>query len=85
MARPTEAQVEAFTNKLRAWRDTLPEVEQRLRSAMYFAAMGKHDAQDEDTQAYWVAVARPPVAVAPVGWAAAPWGVAYGAYYPAYW
>jgi len=82
MARPTDAQVEAFTTKLRAYRDTLPEDEQRLLNAMYFAAMGKHEAPDEEVQSYWVAVARP---YAPVGYAASPWGAAYGAYYPRYW
>lgn len=81
-ARPADAQVEEFTKKLRAYRDTLPEDDQRLLNAMYFAAMGKHEEKDEDTHAYWVTVARP---YAPVGWAAAPWGVAYGAYYSAYW
>ncbi|HEY7064655.1 MAG TPA: hypothetical protein VII06_24490 [Chloroflexota bacterium] len=70
MARPTDAQVEEFTKKLRAWRDTLPEEDQRLLNAMYYAANGKHEQKDEDTHAYWVA---------------RPWGVAYGAYYPAYW
>ena len=52
MARPTDAQVEAFTNKLRAFRDSLPEDEQRLLNAMYFAAMGQHQEKDEEVHSY---------------------------------
>jgi hypothetical protein len=86
MARPTDAQVEAFTQKLKAFRDTLPEDEQRLLNAMYYAAMGQQEAKDEEVQSYWVAAGPRGVAVGgPYGWAARPWGVAYGAYYPAYW
>jgi hypothetical protein len=79
MARPTDAQVEEFTKKLRAFRDTLPEDEQRLLNAMYYAAMGQHAAKDDDTEAYWVAAGPRGVAVGgPYGVAAAPWGAAYG-------
>jgi hypothetical protein len=86
MARPTDAQIEEFTKKLRAWRDTLPEEDQRLLNAMYYAAMGQHEQKDEDTHAYWVAAGPRGVAVGgPYGWTARPWGVAYGTYYPAYW
>jgi len=85
MARPTDAQVEEFTKKLRAFRDTLPEDDQRLLNAMYYAAMGKHEEKDEDMHAYWVAAGPRGVAVGGAGgWAARPWGAAYGAYYPAY-
>ncbi len=86
MARPTDTQVEEFTKKLRAWRDTLPEEDQRLVNAMYYAAMGEHAAQNDEVQSYWVAAGpRGVVAGGPGGWVARPWGVAYGAYYPAYW
>jgi hypothetical protein len=84
MARPTDAQVEEFTKKLRAFRGTLPEDDQRLLDAMYHAAMGTHEAKDDDTHAYWVAAGPRGVAAGP-GFAARPWGVAYGTYYPAYW
>ncbi len=86
IARPTDAQVEAFTQKLRAWRDSLPEDDQRLLNALYYAAMGEHAKKDEEVHSYWVAAGPRGVAVGgPGGWAARPWGVAYGAYYPAYW
>ena len=85
MARPTDAQVEAFEAKLRAFRDSLPEDDQRLLNAMYYAANGQQE-KDDDTHAYWVAAGpRGVVAGGYGGWAARPWGAAYGAYYPAYW
>ncbi len=77
----TQEQLDGFMTKFRAFRETLGPDHQRLLDAMYIAAMGKHEAEPEEVQSYWVAVARPvvvaPVAVAPV--VAAPWGVAYGA------
>jgi hypothetical protein len=86
MAKPTDAEVAAFVEKLRAFRDTLPESDQRLLNSMYYAAMGKQEEQDEDVQSYWVAAGPRGVAVGGYGgWAAAPWGAAYGAYYPRYW
>jgi hypothetical protein len=81
-ARPTEAQIEAFVNKMRAYRDTLPEDEQRLLNSMFFAAMGQHAEKDEDTHAYWVSYAAP---YAYSGWYGSPWGYSYGYYYPTYW
>ncbi len=87
MAGPSDAQVEAFLNKLRAFRDTLPEDEQRLLNAMYYAAIGKQEKADEDVESYWVAYHNP---VGPVGGpghgtaVATPWGAAYGSYYPRY-
>ncbi len=81
-ARPTETQVETFVSKLRTYRDTLPDDEQRLLNSMFFAAMGKQADKDEDTHAYWVAYA-PGYSFA--GWYASPWGYAYSAYYPRYW
>jgi hypothetical protein len=84
--RPSEAEVAAFTEKLRAFRDTLPESEQRLLNSMYFAAMGKHEGPDDEVHPFWVAAGPRGVAWGGYGgWAAAPWGAAYGAYYPAYW
>jgi hypothetical protein len=77
-AQPTEESVQAFIEKLRAYRDTLPEEEQRLLNAMFFAAMGQPAEKDEDTDAYWIA-AGPRGAV---GWHGRPWGAAYGYYYP---
>ena len=85
MAKPTDAEVGAFMERLRAFRDTLSEGDQRLLNSMYYAAMGKHGEQDEDVQSYWIA-AGPYVGYAGYGgYAAAPWGAAYGAYYPRYW
>ena len=81
-ARPTEAQIEAFVNKMRAYRDTLPEDEQRLLNSMFFAAMGEQGAKDQDIHAHWVAYA-PGYSYA--GWYGSPWGIAYGHYYPRYW
>jgi hypothetical protein len=77
-ARPTEAQVEAFVNKMRAYRDTLPEDEQRLLNSMLYAALGKQEAKDEDVHSYWYAY---PYA----GWYGSPWGYSYSYYYPRYW
>jgi len=75
--RPTEAQVEAFANKLRAYGSTLPADEQRLLSSMFVAALGKQDGQDGDIHAYWYY----PYA----GWYGSPWGASYSYYYPRYW
>ena len=80
-AQPTDAQFEAFTKKLRAWRETLPEEDQHLLDAMYHAAMGTHEEKDEDVHSYWVAAGPRGVAAGP-GYAVRPWGVAYGTYYP---
>ena len=74
---PTEEQVQKFVQKLRGYRDTLPEDEQCLLNAMYFAAMGQQGQKDEDTQSYWVAAGP----YRPHGWAGRPWGAAYGFYY----
>jgi hypothetical protein len=74
-----------FTQKLTAFRDTLPEDEQCLLNAIYYAAMGQHEAKDEVTQTYWVTSGPCGVAVGgPYGWAARPWSVAYSAQFPAY-
>ena len=45
--RPTENQVEAFAKKLKAYGDTLPEVEQRLLNSMFCAALGKQDRKED--------------------------------------
>jgi hypothetical protein len=82
-AMPTEAEVTSFLERLRAFRDTLPEGDQRLLNSMYFAAMGAHEKQEEEVQAYWVAAGpRGVVAGGPAGIVASPWGTAYGVYYP---
>jgi hypothetical protein len=73
-SRPSEADVDAFIGKIRAFRDTLPEGDQRLLDAMYFAAMGKHQERDDDVASYWVAVN-------PMGPAGGP-GFGYTAYNP---
>jgi hypothetical protein len=92
----TEAEIDSFLQKLRTFRDTLPEGEQRLLNSMYFAAIGKHQEADEDVQSYWVAVNPVGPAGGPgygvayggpygaAGWNVSPWGAAYGAYYPRY-
>jgi len=75
---PSEAQIQTFIEKLRTYRDTLPEDEQKLLNALFFAAMGQQKQKDEDIHAYWVArgpYGRP-------GWYGRPWGAAYGYYYP---
>jgi hypothetical protein len=77
-ARPTEAQVEAFAKKLRAYGDTLPEDEQRLLNSMFCAALGKQDGKEEDVHGFWYAY---PYA----GWYGSPWGYSYSYYYPRYW
>jgi hypothetical protein len=80
--RPSEAEINSFVEKLRAFRDTLPEGDRRLLNAMYYAAMGKHEEKDEDVHSYWVAAGPRGVAAGGYGgWAAAPWGAAYGRYY----
>lgn len=101
-SKPTEAEVSAFLDRLRAFRDSLPESDQRLLNAMYFAAMGKQETADEEVKSYWVAYNPPGPAGGPgygyaagggygaygygaAGFYGAPWGAAYGAYYPRYW
>ncbi len=76
---PSESELNGFLTKLQTFRGTLNEGEQRLLDSMYVAAMGKHEVKEEDTQAYWVAAGPRGVAVGgPAGFAAAPWGAAYG-------
>ena len=77
-ARPTEVQVEAFVSNLRGYRDTLPEDEQRLLNSMFFAALGKQEATEEDVSGYWWAY---PYSA----WYGTPWGYSYSYYYPRYW
>jgi hypothetical protein len=77
-ARPTEAQVEAFSKKLKAYGDTLPEDEQRLLNSMFIAVLGKQDGKEEDVHGFWYAY---PYA----GWYGSPWGYSYSYYYPRYW
>ena len=75
---PTEAQVEAFVKKLRAYGDTLPEDEQPLLNSMFLAAVGNRTEQNSDVGAYWW--------VYPYTyWYGSPWGYSYNYYYPAYW
>ena len=76
--RPTEAQIDAFVSKMRTYRDTLPEDEQRLLNSMFFAALGEQKAKGEDVQAFWYSY---PYS----SWYGSPWGNSYGAYYPRYW
>ena len=95
-SRPSEAEVSGFLDKLRAFRDSLPESDQRLLNSMYFAAMGKQEEVDEEVKSYWYAYNPPGPAGGPgygyaaggygaAGFYAGPWGAAYGAYYPRYW
>jgi len=85
-ATPTEQELDAFTTKLKEFRGTLNEGDQRLLDAMYHAAMGTHAKKDEEVQAYWVARGpRGGVAYGGYrGWGVRPWGVAYNTYYPYY-
>ena len=82
-AQPTDAQLEEFPKKLRAFRETLPEADQRLLDAMYHAAMGTHEEKDDDVHSYWVAAGPRSVAAGP-GLAARPWSAADGTYYAGY-
>jgi len=41
---------EPWKKREKTRRSDLPDGDQRLLNAMYFAAMGKHPAQDEDVQ-----------------------------------
>jgi hypothetical protein len=51
--RPTDSQVQGFLERLRSFRDTLPDSEQRLLNAMYFAAMGRQLVKDQNVAAFW--------------------------------
>ena len=77
-SRPTEAQVQAFVNKLREYRDTLPEDEQRLLNTMFMAAVGNRQEQDSDVHGYWYTYGYNT-------WYGSPWGYSYSYYYPRYW
>ena len=84
--RPSEAEINGFLEKLREFRDTLPEGDQQLLNTMYYAAMGKHMEPNEDVQSYWLVPGVGDMAMVGYrGWAAAPWGTAYRTYYPRYW
>src|SRR3954468_6460887 len=52
-ARPSEPQVQAFMEKMRTYRDTLPEDEQRLLNSMFLAAVGNRADQEGDVHGYW--------------------------------
>src|SRR3954447_8063793 len=77
-ARPSEAQVQAFVEKMRTYRDTLPEDEQRLLNSMFLAAVGNRAEQEGDVHAYWYAYPT-------TNWSASPWSYSYSYYYPRYW
>jgi hypothetical protein len=77
-SRPSEAQVEAFVGKLREYRDTLPEDEQRLLNTMFLAAVGNQAEQEGDVHGYWYAYPYN-------GWYVTPWAYSYNYYYPRYW
>lgn len=77
-ARPTEAQLKAFVDKMRGIRDTLPEDEQRLLNSMFFAALGTQEAKDEEVHPFWYAY---PYS----NWYGSAWGNTYSYYYPRYW
>jgi len=79
---PTEAEVNAFAAKLKEFRGSLGESDQRLLDAMYYAAMGAHAEKDDDVHAYWVEVGPRSLAVGrpSVGWSLRPWGTAYNTY-----
>jgi len=81
---PSEEEVQAFVSKLQEYRATLSEGDQRLLDAMYHAAMGTHEKKDEEVHAYWVARGPRGGVAYGGGFAARPWGVAYGTYYPYY-
>jgi len=76
---PTNEQFSAFVDKVQAFRKTLGQGDQELLDAMYYAAMGTHEKDDEEVKAYWVAVGpRGGVAWGP----GRPWARAYNRYYP---
>ena len=78
-SRPTEAQIQSFVSKLREYRDSLPEDEQRLLNSMVFAALGKQESKDEEVHSYWYN------AYPYSNWYGSPWGSSYSYYYPRYW
>jgi hypothetical protein len=76
--RPSQEQVEDVVKKLAAFRDMLPEDEQRLVNAMFLAAIGNKPEQQGDVQGYWYGYPY-------TGWYASPWAYSYSYYYPRYW
>src|SRR3954468_18751370 len=76
--RPTETQVKAFVDKMRAYRDTLPEDEQRLLNSMFLAALGKQEGKEEEVHSYWDAY---PTST----FYGSSWGTPSGAYDPRLW
>jgi hypothetical protein len=77
-ARPSEEQVEAVVKKLAAFRDSLPEDEQRLVNSMFLAAVGNQAGQQDDVHGYWYYYPY-------TGWYGSPWAYSYSYYYPRYW
>src|SRR4051794_5895010 len=79
--KPTETEINGFLDKLRGFRDTLPDNEQRLLNSMYFAAIGKQAEPEagDDVQSYWVAVnPRGPAGGPGAGYAVGGYGGGYG-------
>jgi len=76
-ATPTKEQLDAFLQKLLAFRATLNEEDQKLLGSMYVAALGKHEAESDEVQSYWLGVGPNGLQIGPSGMAGTPWGAAY--------
>jgi hypothetical protein len=74
---PGEEEIENFLIQLRQFRDTLPESEQRLLNAMYYAAVGAYDASD-DVHSYWLTTSALPQT--PIAATTTPWKAAFYSY-----
>lgn len=89
---PTHDEITAFLGRLKEYRATLPEKDQRLLTTMVVAALGLTEQKKEEAEVtpFWVAYHNP---VGPVGgpgygtavatpyggaaWGGSPWGTAY--------
>ena len=84
---PRETERQAFVEKVRAFRETLPEPEQHMLDAMVRAAFGPAaEAEEKEVEGYhWVYTPYGPVYTTPTwyqtGWAPTwqytPWGAVY--------
>src|SRR5829696_4716089 len=88
---PTDADIGAFLGRLVEFRTTLSEKDQALLDAMVAAASTNKDEQDDNVKPFWYGYNPPGPAGGygyaaggyyggySTGWAASPWGGAYGA------
>jgi len=85
---PGETERKAFVEKVRAFRETLPELEQRMLDAMVVAAFGPAAEEEEEKEVegyHWVYTPYGPVYTTPTWyqtgwvptWQYTPWGAVY--------